>query len=292
VAEFRWRLVKDRDRPAAEAFLRERESRCVTFCARFRAPGRGDHLWALTDKRRLGDSVPGALLLHHNRMLFPLLGGMSAAVAGRAAAVPVPGFLARFLGLVPLHAVHGPRPDTEFLEAALERQGLTVWDEFFYDLLSLDGPPAAEALRSGPPELEIKRPGLEHLDELFALQGAYEREEVLPRGAAFNAPASRLNVQRILAEEFLLAAWLDGKVVGKINTNAESFTRNQIGGVYVLPEYRNLGIAGRLTAELAAELFRRGRNATLFVKTWNAAARSAYFRAGFVKTGDYRICYY
>jgi predicted GNAT family acetyltransferase len=65
-----------------------------------------------------------------------------------------------------------------------------------------------------------------------------------------------------------------------------------IGGVFVLPEYRNRGVAGRLTAELSAELSRRGRNVTLFVKTWNAAARAAYVRAGFVKTGEYRICYY
>jgi ribosomal protein S18 acetylase RimI-like enzyme len=287
----RWRLVTEKDRPAVEAFLRERERYCVTLCARFRAQRRGDHLWALTARRRLGDSVPGALLLHHRSILFPLLGDMSAAAAG-SVVTPIPGFLDRFLGKVPLHSINGPQGAAEFLEAALERQGLTVWDRYNYDILSLDGPPPTESLLMGPAGLVVQRPGLEDLDELFVLQAAYEKEEVLPRGGAFSAAVSRLNLQRIMAEEFLLAARLDGKIVGKINTNAESFTRHQIGGVYVLPEYRNRGVAGRLTAELAAELSGRGRTLSLFVKTWNAAARAAYFRAGFAKTGDYRICYY
>ncbi|MDR1909389.1 MAG: GNAT family N-acetyltransferase [Spirochaetaceae bacterium] len=278
----RWRPVTEADREAAERFLRERERHCVTLCSRFRAPLRRDRLWAFSG-RKLRDLR--ALLLFHNYTLFPAL------VPG-ASAGSLPGSLGRLLWRFPLHALHGPLPDAESFAAALEGLGLRVRDEYNYDLLSLDGPPAPGSLLLGPSGLTIGRPGLEHLEELFRLQAAYELEEVLPRGASFNAPASRLNLQRILAEEFLLAAWLDGKMVGKINTNAESFTRHQIGGVYVLPEYRGRGIAGRLTAELAAAVQARGRGLSLFVKKWNAAARAVYFRVGFAQDGDYRISYY
>jgi predicted GNAT family acetyltransferase len=80
--------------------------------------------------------------------------------------------------------------------------------------------------------------------------------------------------------------------VGKINTNAESFTRYQIGGVYVHTDYRGLGIASVMTAALVRKLLAMGKGASLFVKKQNAAAGTVYRRVGFVKTGEYRIAYY
>jgi predicted GNAT family acetyltransferase len=81
-------------------------------------------------------------------------------------------------------------------------------------------------------------------------------------------------------------------VVGKINTNAASFSRTQIGGVYVLPEYRGQGIAQRLTAVFAEDLIGRTGGITLFVKKKNPAAQAVYRRAGFTAVADYRISYY
>ena len=80
--------------------------------------------------------------------------------------------------------------------------------------------------------------------------------------------------------------------MGKINTNAASFTRVQIGGVYVLPEYRGLGIGRRMTAVFAGELQARGWGLTLFVKKNNPAAQKIYRSIGFEEAGDYRISYY
>jgi predicted GNAT family acetyltransferase len=80
--------------------------------------------------------------------------------------------------------------------------------------------------------------------------------------------------------------------VGKINTNAASFARVQIGGVYVLPEYRGLGIGRRMTSVFAAELQAQGWGVTLFVKKSNPAAQKIYRRIGFDDAGDYRISYY
>jgi predicted GNAT family acetyltransferase len=130
------------------------------------------------------------------------------------------------------------------------------------------------------------------MEELFALQSAYEKEEVLPKGAVFNPTASLLGLARVLAEGRILAAELEGRIVGKINTSAVSFTRCQIGGVYVHPDFRSMGIGRRMTAEFARALIRQGRGVSLFVKKRNTAARRAYLHVGFETVGDYRISYY
>jgi predicted GNAT family acetyltransferase len=130
------------------------------------------------------------------------------------------------------------------------------------------------------------------MNALAALQAAYEREEVLPTASEFNATASRLNIERIFTREQMLVAELDGRLVGKINTNAITFTRYQVGGVYVLPDYRGKGIARRMAGAFIDSLIAQGRGISLFVKKTNHAARSVYQRIGFDILGDYRISYY
>ena len=130
------------------------------------------------------------------------------------------------------------------------------------------------------------------MDGLYPLQAAYEQEEVLPPGAVFNPAVCRRGLELLAAGNKMLAAEMDGVLVGKINVNARSFTRFQIGGVYVLPQWRGLGIARAMTAALVGELSRRKRGFTLFVKKANVSARRVYDSLGFAKTGDYRINYY
>jgi len=128
------------------------------------------------------------------------------------------------------------------------------------------------------------------MNALAALHAAYEQEEVLPAASEFRPDASRMNIERIFAEEQMLVAELGGCLVGKINTNAVAFTRYQIGGVYIHPDYRCMGIAGRMTFEFVESL--AGMGISLFVKKTNAAARRVYQRIGFEITGDYRIDYF
>jgi predicted GNAT family acetyltransferase len=90
----------------------------------------------------------------------------------------------------------------------------------------------------------------------------------------------------------MLVADLGGRLAGKINTNAVTFTRYQIGGVYVHPDYRGLGIARKMAAAFASGLIAQGKGISLFVKKANAAARKVYQRVGFETLGDYRINYY
>jgi ribosomal protein S18 acetylase RimI-like enzyme len=264
-----------------EQFLRRRENFCVAACARFikREPS-CDHVWTLPGSR--GEIA--ALLLHSRRSLLPVFSGNRE--------IPLPGFLKRFLIKVPIHAVQGLREDAEILEEAMETRGYRAADVIDYHLMALDAEPPAPVFRSGPRGLIIRLPAESDTDEIFRLQAAYEQEEVLPRNGVFNPAASRLSLEHVLAHEQVLVAELDGTIVGKINTNGRSFTRFQIGGVFVRPDCRGMGIGLKMAAAFFKILIMGGSGATLFVKKRNAAARGLYRRLGFSILGDYRISYY
>jgi ribosomal protein S18 acetylase RimI-like enzyme len=277
----RWRKVRGADYEGPELFLRRRENFCVSACARFlKGDPTHDHVWALPGP----DVTIAALLLHSHRSLLPVFNGNRE--------IPLPGFLNRFLIKVPIHAVQGMREDAETLEEAMEKKGYRSADIIDYDLMALDTEPPERAFLSGPRNLILRRPVETDTEDLFRLQAAYEQEEVLPRNAVFNAAASRLGLERTLACEQVLVAELDGAIVGKINTTAHSFTRCQIGGVFVRPDCRGMGIGLKMAAAFFKVLILDGGRATLFVKKRNAAARALYRHLGFTVLGDYRISYY
>ncbi|MDR1411611.1 MAG: GNAT family N-acetyltransferase [Spirochaetaceae bacterium] len=277
-----WRRVKWRDLASCENFLRGCEKYCVSACSRFCSRARGDRFWAFSG----GGGESRALLFCHHRILFPVF------AAPLSRDIPAPDFLGRFILLNPLHAIQGLPSVTEIFEEALNGLGYEKTDQFDYDLMGLDREPDPESLRAGPAGLALVKPGMGDLEEMLPLQADYDREEVLPRGSEFKAENSRLGLSGIIGREQVLAAKIGGKIVGKINTNAESFTRFQIGGVYVRPGYRGLGIARRMTAALSSSLLAQGKAVTLFVKKNNPAARSVYRKVGFESICDYRICYY
>jgi ribosomal protein S18 acetylase RimI-like enzyme len=264
-----------------EQFLRCRENFCVAACSRFlKRDASHDHVWTLPSPK----GGIAALLLHSRRSLLPVFDGNKE--------IPLPRFLKRFLIKVPIHAVQGLREDTEILEEAMETRGYRAVEAIDYHLMALDTEPPASVFRSGPRGLIIRTPAAGDTDEIFRLQAAYEQEEVLPRHGVFNAAASRLSLEHVLANEQVLVAELNGIIVGKINTSGHSFTRCQIGGVFVRPDCRGMGIGLKMAAAFFRILILGGGRATLFVKKRNAAARSLYRRLGFAILGDYRISYY
>jgi predicted GNAT family acetyltransferase len=275
----KWQKAGKEDLPAVEALLRKLEPLCVNACSRFIHRENPDRLWVLT-----GEGMLLALLIHSRHSLFPLLNGNRN--------LPVPRFLNRFLSRASLHTLQGIREDVELFEVILNRMGFRLSEKIDYDLMSLNKEPRREALAAGPGELVLQQAGIQDREALFPLQAAYEREEVLPQDAIFNPAACRLSLEHIVRQEQILAAELDRRLVGKINTNAESFTCFQVGGVYVLPEYRSRGIATRMAASFSNRLLAQGKNISLFVKKQNAAARAVYKKIGFKVLGDYRICYY
>jgi ribosomal protein S18 acetylase RimI-like enzyme len=265
-----------------EDFLRSREQYCVSACAQFlQTHSLHDHEWYLANP----EGVVQAMLLRSGGMLFPVFGNVRD--------IPPPRFLNNgFRGRTSIHAVQGLLDDVEILETALANLGCHAAEHRDYDLMTRGNPPERENPGVFPRGLVLRTPGFTDLEAMLPLQAGYEKEEVLPNGADFNPAWCRLNLSKILAEEQSLIACLENRIVGKINTNAASFSRLQIGGVYVLPEYRGLGIGRRMAAAFIGELAKQGRGLTLFVKKNNPAARAIYESAGFSVTADYRISYY
>ena len=276
-----WRKTRGAEYPEIENFLSSREVFCVNACSRFIAKNyaRG-HLWNLRDAK--GDIA--AFLLHSRLSLLPIFTDRSRFI--------IPRFLERFLGKIAIHSVQGLKADTEILEHGIRELGFYNTDCIDYDIMTLDQYPRPECFGKGPAGMTIRLPLETDKKELFELHSAYEQEEVVPRGGAFSPEGCLLTLERLMTSELMLVACIGDKIIGKINTNAKSFTRSQIGGVYVRPEYRGMGVAQNLSAVFVKELIEQGRGASLYVKKRNSAARNVYRRLGFVIRGDYRISYY
>jgi ribosomal protein S18 acetylase RimI-like enzyme len=277
----RWRKMKKKEYADAEALLRTRELYCVGACGKFLHKNDSeDHVWTLKDSA--GDI--SALVIQSRRSFFPVLNGQTN--------IPSPRFLSGFFGAVSVHAVQGLREESILLENGMAELGYKARENIDYDLMLLDRIPDRHCFTAGPAGLILRQPDVMDTDALLVLQSGYEKEEVLPQNAEFNAAACRLSLQHLLSNEQMLAAELDGRLVGKVNTSTTSFTRKQIGGVYVHPDYRGLGIARRMTAELVRSIVSQSFGTTLFVKKSNASARKVYSSLGFKFLADYRISYY
>ena len=237
-----------------------------------------NHIWTLSGR----DGELSAIIVHSNQLLLPVLCSQN---------VPLPHFLCGFFGTIPIHSLQGRKEDVANLETLLEKIGLLAAESYDYDVMCIDCEPSGFH-SAGPVGLAIRKPEPTDMDALAALHAAYEQEEVMTLASEFNTAVSRLNTLRIFSREQMLVAELGGQLVGKINTNAASFARFQIGGVYVHPHYRGLGIARRMAGEFVAGLVAQGRGISLFVKKSNTYARRVYQRLGFEISGDYRISYY
>ncbi|MDR0669906.1 MAG: GNAT family N-acetyltransferase [Treponema sp.] len=279
----KWKRLSRRHINGARELLRCQELFCVSACARFLQPERFScQMWGFPQP----DNSIGALLIHSKGTIFPVFGNYEVHQS------TMPPALLRFLKKTNIYALQGLRNDVLSLQGILEELGKQSSDEIDYDLMALNRGPSAATLLAGPPDISIREPELWEMDDILPLQTAYEMEEVLPQGAVFDAAVCRVNLKRILQEEKILVAELGGRFIAKANTSAISFTRAQIGGVFVHPSYRGLGIARRICAELTRILVKSGQGVNLFVKKLNRSAQAAYHSIGFRPVADYRITYY
>jgi predicted GNAT family acetyltransferase len=278
---FRWRKMKEKDAGETEALLRAMEGSCVNACSKYLKRNQSKdtiHIF-----RGINNKIDG-LIVHSASTLIPVL--------RTGNVMPKPLFIDSFLHKIKIHSVQGIKEDVAAFEDQLEKTGRFAEEINDYYLMSLDKLPDEKGYLSGPGNLILYKPRLSDLDALVPLQAAYEQEEVIPKNSTFSPLASRVNLAKIITRERILAAELDGKIIGKIHINAVSFTRYQVGGVYIHPDFRRRGIALRMATEFTASLITRGRGVTLFVKKNNDAARRLYENTGFTMCGNYRISYY
>ena len=286
-----WQHIRRKNLAEAEELLRSRENYCVAACSRFLNRSKTkDKVWLLKNK----EEKPLAIIVYSMLNLMPVFCGQKE--------IPPQKFLRNFFSLLPVHSVQGLLDDVIILEKSLEALGMKNSEKIDYNLMYLDKLPADINFTLGnkddlkkirwPQGLVLRVPKYTDMDELAVLQAGYEKEEVLPKGAEFNPAVSRLNMEKLLKNQQVLAAELNGRLVGKINTSGVSFTRFQVGGVYVEPNYRGLGIAQCMTHAFVKSLLLQQKGISLFVRKSNTAANTVYRKLGFEFLADYRISYY
>jgi ribosomal protein S18 acetylase RimI-like enzyme len=281
----KWRRMKNKDAAEVEDYLRYVENNYITACARFICRDTvKDHVWTL----RNNDKELSALIVHTKSTMIPVLCGKKE--------IPRLSFLESFLYKKKIHSVQGLKEEVIIMENALKLTGRRPCETIDYDLMHLDKITdyitEYRNYYKWPKNFVLYVPKLTDLDQMAAIQAAYEKEEVLPKNSSFSPAASRVNIANIIMREHVLAAEINGLLVGKINISQVSFTRYMIGGVYVCPEFRRQGIARRLTADFVHGIVSQGIGVSLFVKKSNLAARKLYAGLGFQVLGEYRINYY
>ena len=148
------------------------------------------------------------------------------------------------------------------------------------------------------PQLPVISCGLGDLEDLYHLQSAYDTVEVLPQKYPFKSETCRANLHRILALGNVVAIAQEEqnpsgkKFIAKANFSAVSWRFALIGGVFTVEQHRKKGYAGRLVQWMGDEAAKSQRQAVLFVREENLAARHAYENAGYFFSGNYEIVYY
>ncbi|GMO39351.1 MAG: hypothetical protein Ta2B_19050 [Termitinemataceae bacterium] len=276
---YRWWKAQEIEKIFPETLLKSREKYCVAACSRFLTMNFiKDHAWVLS----CGGQSAAAMILHSRKTLFPVFNGQTEFFT--------PTFLLRALKNIDIYAIQGLKKETETLEKILMPLGFSAREYKDFNLMFFNKS-QKNKITKAPKHLTLRRAILEDGDKIMPLQELYEKEEVLPEGNTFNRSVSRLNLAEILKKQQCLVAEIDGRIVGKINTNAQSFSCAQLGGVFVLPEFRGLGIASCMVSLFTDMLSSSGKDITLNVKKQNIKAQIVYKKCGFKKIADYRTVY-
>ncbi len=234
-----------------------------------------------------------AVLFSPNGTAFPLLGGRFD--PGGPEAIES---LAR-LRAEPLVRGYRPSGCIGAAEHALALERALGWQPdlaIAYDAMRLEpeagsGRSEVREGRSGA-DLAWRRATRDDLEGLMPLALAYEREEVVTALHRLDPAATRAAQERSLASQLVYVAERRGRIVARAQTNARGVANDQIGGVYVEPAQRGLGLGRLVVGALVADILGRGRGATLFVKRSNETARGLYLSLGFSLEREYRIAYF
>jgi ribosomal protein S18 acetylase RimI-like enzyme len=275
----RWISVKENDFEEIENFLREHENFCTAPAAKFKMGlQKSDKVWKLCNE----NNFITALLLYSNRAVYPVFNNIDP--------VPVPYFWKLPLLQNPVYAIQGCGNDVLQIEKMLASRGKIPSDPKDFFLMQLDALPSFP--KKNDSKIIIRKPNTADINDLYELHKQYEIEEVIPKNGEFNSASCRFAVQNMLVKNQVLVGEIDGRLAAKVNINADSYTRYQIGGVFVDPAFRCNGYASQVVSLFCEQLIAEGNGVTLFVNKTNAPAIKVYTKIGFEIISDYRITYY
>jgi hypothetical protein len=181
-------------------------------------------------------------------------------------------------------SVVGPAQEVQALWAVLRpRWGPARDVRPVQPVMVIDGPPAVE------PDPLVRRVRLDELDILWPACVAMFTEEVGVSPTIGDGGASyRARLVQLIRSGRAFARIEDGKVIFKAEIGAATPQACQIQGVWVRPEFRSQGLAAPGMAAVVVESARSiAPLVSLYVNDFNTPARAAYFRAGFVDTGQF-----
>lgn len=259
-----------------------------------------DRLFLLEARRearlaaRLAARLDGMVYSSTHGLVFPVLDPEVAATEALSTLIPM--FTATWAGpggrdAYRLRSCMGQPGQVSAMEAALGIQSELRVE--YYTMSWPEGRKAAVQPEGDLPagcSLRWARPA--DLPGLLPLAQGYDREEVLTAIHQWSPAASRANQLNSLRHFSVLVAENDGRLVGRAQTNARGLNREQLGGIYVLPEFRGRGLGRAMVASMVASLLARKRQPCLFVKRNNTAAIRLYAGLGFETLGDFSIAYY
>lgn len=149
-------------------------------------------------------------------------------------------------------------------------------------LLALPGPPKCAL------DLLVRRVRPAEIDNYLPASVAMFTEEVgVDPRLPDHGHSYRRRVQEVIADGRAYARFEEGQVIFKAEVGARSAQVSQIQGVWVHPDRRSEGLGTRGTAAVAALIRASHRHPTLYVNDFNAAARRAYERVGFVQVDTF-----
>ncbi|WP_199439078.1 GNAT family N-acetyltransferase [Umezawaea beigongshangensis] len=272
------RLLDERDLPEVIGVLNSDPVASCMVAARVEVAGLdpwrlGGEVWAVDHRSLRGSRVDG--LCYSGPNLVPL--------RGNAAALRSFADRARRRGRV-CSSLVGPA-----------EQVMGLWQE-----LRPDWGPAREvredqplmAMFRGPdvpPDPLVRPVRPDELERYLPAAISMFVEEVGVDPCAEDGGASyRARVAELVAGGRAFARFEGGEVVFKAEIGALSGKVGQIQGVWVRPDRRGRGFGTAGTAAVADHLIRGfGRAASLYVNSFNSAARAAYRRVGFEQVGQY-----
>lgn len=189
-------------------------------------------------------------------------------------------------------ACRGPRMCSSLVGRA--ELTLPLWE-----MLELDWGPAREvrpdqpllALGTAPscrPDPLVRRVRMRDLDQYLPAAVAMFIEEVgVDPRVNDGGRAYRRRVANLISSGRAWARFEDGEVVFKAEVGSVSSRVGQIQGVWVNPAHRGRGIGAAATATVAESILSGGRTASLYVNSFNGAARRTYARIGFEQVGTF-----
>lgn len=283
-----WREAKKSDFPDLVLFLKEHEHRCVSLTSRLlqtvtdpfydRKPG-------ILLNRDSGEKITGVLYLSSQGTILPVF-SRATSFAG-SDLKEITSFTKRFIKR--FHSIIGTTHDVDRTESLLSAQPLS---RNSYVLMSKENADFPSPISPLPPGVQIRKADSKDLRRLFPLQKNYEIEEVLVHPDRFNPGGCMAHLRYNLNRHIIYCAEAGRNLIAKAGTNGKGFNFYQLGGIYTLPQYRNLGISTALVIRLVGEITSLGKKVCLFVKTENAPALKVYQKLGFDIRDNFSVAYF